>query len=325
MNVLRADVSDPGRTGLGHRVTERGRLFATSEGSRPEAFGPSEWLLLVGTATIWGSSYFWIELGLRGLHPGAVAMIRVALGLLAISLVPRARVPIARKDRGRMWLLGIGWFGLPMVTFPIAQGLGVASSVVGMLNGAMPLLTTFFASLLLRRAPGTRQVIGVLIGFAGLAAISAPQLAGADATAFGVALILGSMACVSLLANVLVPVQQRYGALPVLRRTLAIALLTTLPFGIPGLGRSSFDLLSLLAMLPLGLLSTGLAFVLWTTLIGRTGASRASVVSYLVPVVAIILGVAILSEPLAGIALAGTALVLLGAWVVSGRERVHPP
>ncbi len=296
-------------------------LFSTSEGSRPEAFGAVEWALLVGTATIWGSSYLWIELGLRSLHPGVVSATRVLLGLIAISLVPGSRRPIDPSDRGRLWVLGVGWFGLPMITFPIAQDLGVASSVVGMLNGAMPLLTTFFASLLLRRVPRPRQILGVLIGFAGLLAISAPELAGADATALGVAIILGTMAVGSLLVSVLVPMQQRYGALPVLRRTLSIALVVTLPFAAFGLPRSTFEPLSVAAMLPLGLMSTGLAFVLWTTLVGRTGASRGSVVSYLVPVVAIVLGVVVLAETVAPVALLGTALVLVGAWAVSGPER----
>jgi drug/metabolite transporter (DMT)-like permease len=302
-----------------------GGLFSTTEGSRPEAFGPVEWALLLGTATIWGSSYLWIELGLRGLHPGVVSATRVLLGLIAISLVPRSRRPIDPSDRGRLWVLGVGWFGLPMITFPIAQDLGVATSVVGMLNGAMPLLTTFFASVLLRRVPRPRQIFGVVIGFAGLLAISAPEMAGADATALGVAIILGTMAVGSLLVSVLVPMQQRYGALPVLRRTLSIALLFTLPFAAFGLPRSSLEPVSLLAMLPLGLLSTGLAFVLWTTLVGRTGASRGSVVSYLVPVVAIILGVAVLAETIAPLSLLGTGLVLLGAWAVSGRERPDGP
>jgi drug/metabolite transporter (DMT)-like permease len=300
------------------------RLMATSEGSRPEAFGWVEWGMLVGVASIWGSSYLWIELALRGLHPGVVSTGRVALGLVAIWLVPRARAPIDRADRGRLLVLGVGWFGLPMVTFPIAQELGVASSVVGMLNGATPLMTMLFASLLLRRRPGSRQLVGVTIGFVGLVAVSWPQLAAADAASAGVALILATMACNSLLANLLVPLQQHYGALPVLRRTLSVALVFTLPFGLVGLRSSTPELLSLLAMLPLGLLSTGVAFAAWTTLIGRTGASRGSVVSYLVPVVAIVLGVLVLRETVAAIALTGTAAVLVGAWLVSGRERRTP-
>lgn len=301
-----------------------GRIFATSEGSRPEAFGPGEWTLLLATATIWGSSYFWIELGLRSLEPGVVSLVRVLLGLTVISLVPASRAPIDRPDRPKLWLLGLGWFGLPMVTFPIAQDLGVASSVVGMLNGAMPLLTTFFAALLLRRRPSGRQIGGVVIGFLGLLAITGPELLQADATAVGIALILATMACGSLLVSVLVPMQQRYGAVAVLRRTLAIALVLTIPFGAYGVADSSFSWLSVLAMLPLGLFSTGLAFVLWTTLVGRTGASRGSVVSYLVPVVAILLGVLVLGERVGPRAAAGTAAVLLGAWAVSGRERVGP-
>lgn len=305
-------------------MSGRDGLLATTDGSRPGAFGVAEWALLFGTAAIWGSSYLWIEVGLQSLHPGVVSFLRVALGLLAITIVGRGGARIAPEDRGRMLLLGIGWFALPMVTFPIAQGLGVASSVVGMLNGAMPLMTTFFAALLLRRRPAWRQIVGVLIGFVGLLMISAPEVAGADATAVGVALILGTMACGSLLANVLVPMQQRYGAIPVLRHTLRIAVLITVPFALVGLPSSSFEPVSLLAMLPLGLFSTGLAFVLWTTLVGRAGATRGSVVSYVVPVVAIVLGVVVLQEVLRPIAVVGTAAVLVGAWAVSGRDRGAP-
>lgn len=305
-------------------MSGRGGLFATSEGSRPERFGAGEWALLLGTALIWGSSYLWIELGLRALHPGVVSSLRVALGLLTISLLPGARIPLDPADRGRLWLLGLGWFGLPMITFPIAQDLGVASSVVGMLNGAMPLLTTAFAALLLGRSPRPRQIVGVCVGFLGLLLVSAPELAGADATAVGVLVILGTMAVGSLLVSVLVPLQQRYGALPVLRRTLTIALVATLPFAAYGLPRSSLDALSLAAMVPLGVMSTGLAFVLWTTLVGRTGASRGSIVSYLVPVVAVVLGVVVLGETVASIALMGAACILFGAWAVSGGERADP-
>ena len=302
----------------------RSSLLSSSEGWRPGAFGLVEWALLLGTASIWGSSYLWIELGLRGLEPGVVSTLRVALGLVTVSLLPGARAPIDKADRGRIWLVGTGWFGLAMVSFPIAQKLGVASSVVGMLNGAFPVLTTLFASLLLTRLPRPRQLVGLVIGLAGLLAITGPRLVGADATAAGIALILGTMAANSLLANVMVPLQQRYGTLPVLRPCFAVALLMTLPFGALGVRGSTWDLGSLAAMLPLGVLSTGVAFVLWTTLIGRTGASRGSVVSYLVPVIAIGLGVIVLRETVTIPALVGTGAVLIGAWFVSGRESVGP-
>lgn len=304
-------------------VTSGSGLLATSEGSRSEPFGPSEWALLLGTAIIWGSSYLWIDIALQSLHPFVVASLRIVLGLAAISAVPRARVPIARQDQTRIVVLGIGWFGLPMVTFPIAQDLGVASSVVGMLNGAMPILTTLFASLLLRRRPTGIQVAGLTMGLGGLVLITLPEFAKADATALGVALILATMVSNSLFANMLVPMQQRYGALPVLRGTLTVAVVATAPLGLWGVTASSWSWSSIAAMIPLGLASTALAFVAWTTLIGRVGAARGSIVSYLVPVVAIVLGVAVLDEMVAPEVGLGMVMVLFGAWLVSrSRDRV---
>ena len=295
-------------------------LFRTSEGSNAAAFGVAEWGLLVGVAVIWGSSYFWIELGLRGLHPGVVAVARLSLGLVAILLVPASRRPIAREDRVRVVALGVGWITLPMVLFPFAQELGVASSLVGMLNGAMPLLATLFAALLLRRPPGRRQLSGVTLGLIGLSVIAVPRLVVVDSTSIGVLMILFSMLVNALFASVLVPLQQRYGALPVLRWAMSTALVIAAPFGVYGVTRSTPTVVSLLAMLPLGLLSTGLAFVMWATLVGRAGATRGSVVSYLVPVVAIVLGVGVLAEPISRFEVLGMVLVLLGAWLISGRE-----
>jgi drug/metabolite transporter (DMT)-like permease len=80
----------------------------------------------------------------------------------------------------------------------------------------------------------------------------------------------------------------------------------------------------MLAMLPLGVLSTGLAFVTWTALIGRAGASRGSVVSYLVPVVAVALGVLVLSEDLPSSAFVGGAAIVIGAILVSGHDTRAP-
>lgn len=297
-----------------------GGLFRTSEGSRAEAFGPVEWALLLGVATIWGSSYLWIDLALRGLHPGVVSVMRLVLGLIAVLSVPASRQPIERGDRRRVVALGLGWITLPMVLFPIAQSLGVPSSLVGMLNGAMPLVATLFAAMLLRRPPGARQIGGVSIGLVGLLVIAAPKVALADATAIGVVMILGSMSINALFASILVPLQQRYGALPVLRWAMSTALVVALPFGAFGVSRSAPTTVSLLALLPLGILSTGLGFVMWATLVGRAGASRGSVVSYLVPVVAIVLGVGILGEVVEASELGGMVLVLAGAWLITGRE-----
>lgn len=297
----------------------RERLLTTTEGSNLGDFSLREWGLLAGTASIWGTSYLWIELALRGLGPGLVSFLRVALGVATLVCFRRARRPIESSDWGRIVLLGIGWMALPMIAFPIAQQ-WVDSSLVGMLNGANPILTTLSASLLLRRRPGSRQVAGVSVGVIGVIAISAPTLRGVDAEAFGVALILGSMAVNAVLVNLLVPLQQRYGALPVMLRTLAVAAVVTAPFGLLALPASTARPGPLLALIPLGVLSTGLAFAIWTMLTGWVGAARASAVSFLTPLVAVLVGVVILGERLGAMEMTGMALVLIGAGLMGRRD-----
>jgi drug/metabolite transporter (DMT)-like permease len=243
----------------------------------------------------------------------------VLLGAAALAVWPRARSPVAREDLPRIAFLGLIWIGLPMLLFPVAQQ-WITSSVAGMINGAMPLFATAWSVVLLRRFPGRRQQAGLALGFVGIAAISWPELQGSRATTLGVGLVVLAIALYGLAANVAVPLQQRYGALPVLLRAQLAALVVVVPFGLWSLPGSTWGWPSALAMLPLGVLGTGVAFVLMTTLVGRVGASRGSIAIYFIPVVAILLGVGVLGEPLAPSAAAGTGLVLAGAWLASRAE-----
>jgi drug/metabolite transporter (DMT)-like permease len=295
-------------------------LLETGRGSRTEAFGLREWLLLVAIALIWGSSFLFIDVALEALEPGVIAVGRVALGVAALALVPAARRSIGRDDLGRVALLGVIWAGLPLILFPVAQQ-WIDSSVAGMLNGAVPLAGAAWAVLLLHRPLPLVHAVGLVVGFAGVLAISWPQLQGSRATMLGASLVLLAVVCYGLAVNLAVPLQQRYGALPVLLRAQLAALAALLPFGLWGLGGSRFAWGPVLAIVPLGVLGTGLAFVLMTVLVGRVGGPRGAVATYFIPVVAIALGVLFLGERVAPIALAGTALVVAGAWLTSRRER----
>ncbi|MFO8076144.1 MAG: DMT family transporter [Egibacteraceae bacterium] len=297
----------------------RRRLLETSGGSLTEAFGPREWTLLAAIALMWGSSFLFIDLGLASFRPGVVTLARIALGAASLALVPRARTSVDAGDLPRIALLGIVWMAIPLSLFPLAQQ-WVDSSVAGMLNGAMPIFTVVWSVLLLRRMPRPRQLSGFAVGFLGVVAISAPGLADADATALGTGLILVAVVLYGLAANLAVPLQQRYGALPVLLRAQLAALVVVTPIGLLQLEGSTWAWSSALAMLPLGVLGTGLAFVLMTTLVGRVGGPRGAVAIYFAPIVAIILGVVLLGEAVHPAALLGTVLVLVGAWLTSRRE-----
>lgn len=300
-------------------AARRSRLLTTSAGTRSEAFGRTEWGLLAAIAVIWGSSFLFMAIGLEAFRPGVITLARVALGAATLALFPKARRPVDRADLGRIALLGVVWMALPLLLFPIAQQ-WIDSSVAGMLNGAVPLTTAAVATVLLGRLPGTRQLAGLAVGFAGVVAISWPSIQDARATAVGTILVLVAVASYGLAANLAVPLQQRYGALPVLLRAQVVALIMVTPFGLLHLPGSSWAWPSALAMLPLGLLGTGLAFVAMTVLVGRAGAARGSVSIYFVPLVAILLGILFRDEQVAPVALAGTALVLVGAWLTSRRE-----
>jgi drug/metabolite transporter (DMT)-like permease len=283
------------------------------------AFGATEWGLLAGIALIWGSSFFFMAIGLESFRPGVVTLARVGLGVGTLALIPRARASIDRADLGRVGLLGVIWIGIPLSIFPIAQQ-WIDSSVAGMLNGAVPISSAVFATLLLRKLPGWRQLVGIGVGFLGILAISAPQVVESSATALGTFLVIVAIVLYGLSTNMAVPLQQKYGALPVLLRAQLVALVVVVPYGVLHIPGSVWSWKSAAAMIPLGILGTALAFVFMTTLVGRVGGPRGSISIYFVPVVAIVLGVVFRDEIVAPLAIAGAGLVLIGAWITSRKE-----
>jgi drug/metabolite transporter (DMT)-like permease len=299
--------------------TQRVRLLQSGAGTHVEAFGRIEWALLASIALIWGSSFFLIDIALEDFRPGVITAGRVLLGAAALAVVPAARRPVAREDLPRIAFLGVIWMGLPLSLFPIAQQ-SIDSSVAGMLNGAMPLATAAWSTVLLARLPGRFQLIGLVIGFAGIVGISWEQVQGSSATLQGTLLVLAAVSLYGLAVNVAVPLQQRYGSLPVLLRAQCAALVVVIPFGVLHLPGSEWSWKAAATVVPLGALGTGMAFVLMATLVGRVGGTRGSVAIYFVPLVAMFLGVTLLGESIAVSALIGTLMVLAGAWLTSRRE-----
>jgi drug/metabolite transporter (DMT)-like permease len=297
----------------------RASVLGTASGTNVHDYTLSDWGLLGAIALIWGSSFLFIELGLRAFEPTVVSALRIGLGAATVAAFRRSRQPVEREDWPRIAVLGVVWMAIPLLLFPIAQQ-WISSSLSGMVNGAMPIFTALWATYLLRRLPGWRQLLGIGVGFAGVLLIFVPELrAGADEV-LGALLVLIAVVFYGLASNLSVPLAQRYGSLPVVLRAQLVALVILLPLGLLGLPGSSWSLESALAMLPLGILGTGVAFALMATLTGRVGGPRASIAIYFLPLVAIVLGVLVLGESVAPIALGGVVLVMAGAWIASRRE-----
>jgi len=301
-----------------------GRTPMTARGRSDAAFTTSDWMLLVFVGVVFGSSFLFIEIALVSLAPPVITFLRLALGYGTLSLFRRARMAtLPRSDARRVAVIGIVWLGIPLLLFPIAQQ-WIDSSVAGMLNGSMPLMTVFWTVLIARSLPGRIQTAGLVLGFLGIVAVSLPELPlgafGTPSTLLGAGMAFTAAALYGLAATLVTPLQQRYGSLAVMYRAQRSALLFVLPFALIGLPRSTFTVPALLAMLPLGILGSAMAFIAIATLIGRVGAPRGSVAVYLVPIVAIGLGVTVLGEKVHPLALAGTTLILVGAWLTSRRE-----
>ena len=293
---------------------------ASSEGA---AFALTDWLLLAGVALTWGSSFVLIEVALENFEPALISLLRIVFGALTIVWLRAARKPIERSDWGAIGVVGVLWMTIPFLLFPIAQQ-WISSSLAGMINGGVPLVAALVAAVAFRKPPGPLQSIGLVVGFAGVVAVTWPAIQGAKATALGALLVLLATTCYGIALNVVAPLQKKYGALAVLLRVQVVAITLTLIPGVIAATHSNFAWSSLAALIPLGCIGTGLAFMGMSTLVGRVGASRGSVTIYFVPVVAIVLGVVLRDERIAFVSLLGTALVLMGAYLTSRAQSPAP-
>lgn len=288
----------------------------TNVGSRTDAYGPTEWGLTLAIGLIWGSAFLWIALGVDHLAPGVVAFGRVALGAAALAAFPAARRTIARPDWGRIAVVAVLGNAAPALLYAVAET-ELDSAVAGMITSGVPILSLTVAGFMMRRLPGRSQAVGIGLGFLGIVLMTWPSMRGADATPMGVGLVFLATLGYAISGNLLVPLQQRYGGPAVTLWALVVSSVVLAPIGAATLAESEFTAGSVAAVVVLGVVGTGIARSLAATLAGRVGAPRMSTTTYLIPVVAVVLGVTFRDETVAPMALVGVAIVLLGAFVAS--------
>jgi drug/metabolite transporter (DMT)-like permease len=282
-------------------------------------FAAPDWGMLIGTAVLWGGSFLFMDIALDDFSPALIAFGRIALGAATLSVMPTAREPVPRSDWPQVALLGLTWMAVPFLLLAVAQQ-WIDTGLAGMINATTPLFTALFGALLVRALPSRLQVAGLVIGFLGVIAISLPSVDGGSNLA-GVALVLAAATLYGVAFNIAAPMQRTHGSLPVTWRALVVAAAILLPAAVAGALESTFGWGSLLAVVALGALGTGVAFRWFSELIARVGPARASVSIYLVPVVAVALGAAVNDEQVHAAALAGTAMVLGGAYLTTRPAR----
>lgn len=293
-----------------------GSASESVEGTQEGGFRPFDWGHIALTALIFGSAFLWISISLRSLAPGMIAFVRVVLGAGAIALFRSSRLIPARADWPRIIVAGIVGQAMPAMLFSMAEE-RISSSLTGMLVSGIPIFTAVLAALLTRNRPSGTRVVGLVVGFTGIALLSAPALGESTAGALGVGMVITATIGYAVASTIYAPLQQRYGAGAVVLWTLSVASFVLLPFGVAAADDSSFEWLPVIAVVILGVVGTGLARAMLIAAFGRLGTVRGSIISYLVPIVALGLGVIVLDETVEVVQIAGALVAISGGYLIS--------
>jgi drug/metabolite transporter (DMT)-like permease len=282
--------------------------------------------MLLALAAIWGSSFMLIEIALRDLDPATVILLRVGSAAVALAVyVPLAGMSFAPL-RPLVWplaLMGVLNTALPFYLITWGQQY-IDSGLAAILNASAPLFTALLALAVdqAQRVTGLR-LAGVILGFGGIVALVGFEPEGGQRAVLGSLAVVAASACYALGA---LYAGKRFAGLPPLLvavGTLGWATLLTLP---PGLAAaSSFGWETLLSVLFLGIAATAVGYLLYFGLIAGAGASRAILVTYLVPSMALVYGAVFLDEEVSALALGGLALVLAGVALGTRRTPVATP
>ncbi len=291
------------------------------------------WLLFLGAGLVWGASFLFIKVALTGMNPAQIAATRLGLGALALGaamLVTRTR-PI-RDPKLLLHIAVTGFFlaGLPLMIWGWA-GMSLPSGVLAIFNATTPLLTLIVASVVL---PGERlsrfAVVGVVLGAVGLIVVVGPWR-GLVSTGHGPEVVIAYLACLlatSCYAIGFVYLRKvlrgaRYDPLAFtfaqISAGFVLVLLMSLPFGLAAPVSLSPQLVWSIVLL--GAFGTGLAYVWNNQVISAWGSVRASMVTYLTPVVGVVLGVSILGESFSWNEPVGLVVLLLGIAMAQGLIR----
>lgn len=278
-------------------------------------------------ALVWGSSFLWIKLGISGFSPIEVTLGRLALGTaLLFPVVALRREVVPRSWRVWRHIIVAALFGnaAPYLLFALAEQT-VNSSTAGIINATTPLWTAVLAlAVRHQKSVSIRQAAGLIIGFGGALLIIAPWHTTSGVISAGAAECVGAAVSYAIAFIYMDRFLARQGISPITLsacQLLAASLMLVAAMGVSGASAPHSSADSVAGIAILGIFGTGVAYVLNYQIIGTEGATIASTVTYLLPVVAIVLGVLVLSENLTAAALAGIALVLAGVALTRHRAK----
>ena len=279
----------------------------------------------IALGVVWGCSFIFIKLGLEFLTPFGVAFVRCALGaitLLVVVKIKRIKLPSDKSTWRKLWILAMLLNVIPGILFAYAE-VYVTSVLAGIINATTPLATLIVMLIAFREERlKVEQIIGLIIGAIGVMVVLGIWQGVGENQLTGVIALLIAVTCYGISFPYTVRNIIPLGLKPEAAATtqLVMAAITLLPFYLfDGISQDNYRPASLLAMLALGILGSGVAYIWNFSIIAAAGSSIASSVTYLTPVVAIIVGWVFLGEVLSWYEPVGALLVIIGAAISQGR------
>jgi len=274
---------------------------------------------------VWGCSFIFIELGLVFLSPFGVTFVRCALGAITLMIFAKARkvgLPKGKSIWRKLWVVAMLLNVVPGVLFAFAQQY-ITSALAGIINATTPLMTLIFMLLIFREEKIKReQVYGLLIGALGVMTVMGVWKELGGNQLIGVIALLIAVSCYGAsypysTRNV-IPLGLKPEALAT--GQLLMATMTLLPlFIFDGFSSNNYETKSIIAMLCLGIFGSGFAYIWNFSVTAAAGSAIGSTVTYITPVVAVIVGWLYLNEEIAWHEPVGALVVIIGALLSQGR------
>jgi drug/metabolite transporter (DMT)-like permease len=284
------------------------------------------WLgLYIALGIVWGCSFIFIKLGLEFLTPFGVAFGRCALGALALLIYLKVKGLSLVRDRkmiGHLWVVALLLNVIPGIFFAWAET-EVTSILAGIINAVTPLMTLIAIMLVSRNEkPTTPQIVGLLLGFLGVLTVLGAWKGLGDNPLWAILVLLAAVTCYGFSfpysRRFILPAQLKPEVMAATQVTLGA--ITLLPlFLIDGIAKDEYRIGPVLAMIALGVFGSGFAYIWNFTIMRAAGSAIASSVTYVTPVVAVVVGLIFLQEKLHWYEPAGAVIVLLGAAIAQGR------
>jgi len=282
---------------------------------------------LVLLALLWGSGFLWIKLALRGFTPVQIVLVRLALGalvLIPVALHRGLRFPADRTTWGHLFVAALVANAIPYTLFGIGEQT-VESGVAGVLNATTPLWTALIAFVVgTDRTATWSRGAGLSLGFVGAMVIFTPWKSASEVASWGGLAILAASASYGTSYVYMGKFLTNRGIPPIMLSAIQLTagtILMTLALPLGGLTVPDLRFDAVVSLLILGVLGTGVAYVLNYRLITDDGPTLASTVTYLLPVVAVVLGFLIVNEQVTASMVLGMLLVLAGVALVQRRPQ----